>query len=286
MSTAALAGNALRDRVQTTLGRLSRSGAFPMLPGTASAALAVARDPDADIDELCNVARTDVGLSARLLRVANSAAYARRATATTLQEAVVTLGLKKSCDLLVASCARELYQAPSAAAPALWAHALAVALAAEDLAKTTRRVPVASAFLPGLFHDVGRIAFLLADASSFEVIHDLVRAGEGDGVALEAEWYGFAHDEAGAILAENWGLPADQADAIRWHHDPAAAGAGRDLAAVLSAADAIAYAIGFGTAPERPASVGGAALGLSADDEAACADRVREAFERQSELLG
>jgi len=271
--------------VSATLERLSRTGALPALPQAAAAALGVARDPEASAETLCRIIRTDVGLSARVLRAANSVAYARRTPATTLEEAVVTVGLRKSCDILVAASVRRLYGTASRHAETLWNHALAVGIAAEELATVTRRVEPSTSFLPALFHDVGRIAFLLTDREAFEVIRGLAETAGGDRRGLEQEWFGFDHAAAGSVLTETWGLAPEQCDAIRWHHEPSRAGLGRDLALLLHAADALAYAIGFGTGAEPPARFEAAELGLSPEDEAACRERVREAFTRHQAML-
>src|SRR6185369_3751966 len=82
----------------------------------------------------------------------------------------------------------------------------------------------------------------------------------------EREWYGFDHAEAGAILAEDWGLALELCDAIRWHHEPKEAGAASELAKILNAADALAYKIGCGTSLEPPPGVSIKQLGLSAED--------------------
>ena len=68
----------------------------------------------------------------------------------------------------------------------------------------------------------------------------------------ERSWYGFDHAEAGAILAEDWGLVHPQVDAIRWHHQPGQAEEGRLLAALLNVADAGAYGMGFGGGAAAP----------------------------------
>ncbi len=276
-----------RQQVRTTLVHLSRTGELPSLPHTATAALAVARRPDAEAEGLCELIATDVGLAARVLRVANSAAYARRVPARSLRDAVFALGLRKTCDVLVAACFRQLCALPGSYAQSLWNHALAVAIGTEELARMTGRIEPGAGFLPGLFHDVGRIAFLIADVTSVEVIQGMVDAGIGARDELEREWYGFDHGEAGATLALEWGLDGDQADAIRWHHDPTQAAGGRTLALLLSAADAIAYAIGCGTAAGRPANATSvfADVGLSAADETSCVDRVHTLFEEQQELF-
>lgn len=275
----------VRERVGTTLKRLSRTGALPALPSVASAALGIVRDPDADIDKICSVIQTDVGLAARVLRIANSASIGRRTPARKLSEAVVTIGLRKACDVLVAACARQLYQTASPKAELLWNHALAVAIGAEEIARRTRRVDAGRAFLPGLFHDVGRIAFLLADELAVEVLDRMVTAGDGERLYLEREWYGFDHTDAGASLAEEWGLAAEQCDAIRWHHEPDEGGAASDLARILLCADALAYDIGYGGGGVTPSSDAFASLGF--DDEALDALRstVRDSFEDQRDLL-
>lgn len=276
----------LQARVRSTLARLSQTGALPTLPAAASAALGIARDPDADVDKLCRVIQTDVGLSARVLRVANSAALGRRNPARKLQEAVITIGLRKTCDILVAACAKRLYEGSSSRAEELWNHSLAVAVACEELARKTRRVDVGCSFLPGLFHDVGRVAFLLADETAADVIDGLVVHDGGEKSYLEREWYGFDHAEAGAILAEDWGLALELCDAIRWHHEPNEAGAARELATLLNAADALAYRIGCGAGGEPPASVGTADLGLAPEDEAGLLERIHTVWTEQRDLLG
>lgn len=167
-------------------------------------------------------------------------------------------------------------------AEALWNHALAAALLAEEIARETRAAEPHFAFLPGLFHDVGRIAFLLADDDAFHEV-----AGQS-ATAVEAEraWYGFDHAEAGAILAEDWGLAADQVDAIRWHHQPGQAERGRLLAAALNVADAEAYAMGFGGGALAPAGQAAAdALGLSAEASARAVARASAAFAAHRDFL-
>jgi len=275
----------LQARVRSTLARLSQTGALPSLPAAASAALSLARDPEADVDKLCRVIQTDMGLAARVLRVANSAALGRRNPARKLQEAIITVGLRKTCDIMVAACAKRLFESATARTEELWNHSLAVGVAAEELARATRKVELGCAFLPGLFHDVGRVAFLLADETAAEVIEGLSSNGAGCNAYFEREWYGFDHAEAGAILAEDWGLALELCDAIRWHHEPNDAGAAIELAKILNAADALAYQIGCGTNLAPPPGVTISDLGLSVEDVEALAERVRTVWEEQRDLL-
>jgi putative nucleotidyltransferase with HDIG domain len=275
----------LREGVRSTLTRLSRTGELPTLPAAATAAMAIARDPEAGVDALCNVIRRDVGLSARILRVANSAAYARRVPARTLVDAVLTLGLRKTCDLLVAANAKQLFRAVPRYAERLWNHALAAALAAEEVACETRALDPHLVFLPGLFHDVGRIAFFIAAVEGGPGTTDETFASAEAHPDRERAWYGFDHAEAGAILAEEWGLAHDQVEAIRWYHQPAQAERGQLLAAVLNVADAMAYAMGFGGGGPTPENVGHVILGFTQAQLDGILSRARAAYGVHAVLL-
>ncbi len=279
-------GSDPRARIRVALTQLARTGRLPALPRVATAALAISRDPDADIQELARILQTDVGLTARVLRVANSPAYGRRLQARSVAEAVTTLGFRKTCDILVAICVRQFYLGPGVHAAALWNHGLAVAVAAEELAQRTRRVPPGTVFLPGLLHDIGRIAFMLADQRSFEQLQARIDAGELSSMALERECYEFDHAQVGGILAEDWGLVPEQCDAIRFHHEPDWADSARELATVINGADRLAYLIGVGTHALAPQDVSLGPFGLSDAEEAACATRVREAYDAQRQLIG
>jgi HD-like signal output (HDOD) protein len=275
----------LRQQVQTTLTRLSSTGELPALPATASAALAVVRDPDADVQDMCRIIQADIGLSARVMRLANSPVMGRRMAARNLSDAIITLGLKQTGNVLQAACVRRLYAPTLPGAERLWNHALATAVAMEVLASHMRSFGSGDVFLTGLFHDVGHIAFLIADATPVEVISTLVDDTGSERSALEREWYGFDHAAAAATLVEQWGLSRLQADAIRWHHAPEQAGAARELATMLNAADALAYAIGCGSAGVAPATVSTASLALVPEDEAALIENVRAEWNRHREVV-
>jgi HD-like signal output (HDOD) protein len=271
----------LPERVRHTLTKLSATGELPALPGVATAALRVARDPDADLDEICRAIQTDVGIAARVVRMANSAVYARRTVCRTLRDAVLTVGLRTMSDILMGASLRSLYGGRHPLAQRLWDHALATALACEEVAAMTRAVARGTTFLPGLFHDVGRIAFLLADPMPLEVVAGLVAHGHGTWTELETEWYGFDHAAAGATLAEDWGLPIETCEAIRCHHEPAAATAGRTLAEVIAIADAVVYRLDLGAGGIAAPPVEQPGVPFGPADVEACAERTRAAFQAQ-----
>jgi HD-like signal output (HDOD) protein len=275
-----------RDRVRATLTRLSQTGRLPVLPGVATSALAIARDPDGDVKDLAQVIKTDVGLTARVLRLANSAGCGRRREAETVQDAVMTLGLQRTCDVLVAIGVKGLYVGTGHHTARLWNHSLAVGVAAEELGRSTQVAAAGAAFLPGLLHDIGRIAFMLADPDGFEDIQRRMEAGEAPSTALERERYEFDHAQVGGILTEDWGLTPIQCDAVRAHHDPEYADVARKLAAIVNAADYLAYAIGHGTGARPPSDVGLSGFDLAPEEEGELIERVRDAYRAYRQITG
>jgi HD-like signal output (HDOD) protein len=273
----------VRARVRRTFARLSLTGELPALPAAAAAALALARDPNSDFEALTRLVRADAGLAARILRVANSLVYARRTPARTLPDAIGTIGLRKTCDLLVVAFTVQLYRDADPVVRTLWDHALLSAIAAEELARRTNGADPAAAFLPGLFHDVGLLVFLLAEPTAGPLIGRLLDT-EADGEE-EVQRFGFTHAEAGAVLAGDWGLDVLQVAAIRWHHEPARARAGQGLAALLAAADRLARAVRHGEEGPAAFAVDAVLPALCADDAARCAARVRELHAEHSALL-
>lgn len=269
-----------------TLKKLSETGDLPTLPAAASAALAAARTPDVDIQKLSRIIESDVGLAARVLRIANSVALGRRVPTKTLPDAIVAVGLRGICEILITACAHQVYLAAGRRVNELWNHALMAALCAQELSCALGSLDPAEAFLPGLFHDVGCVVMLLSDATGFEIIEDLVACGRGDKITLEREWYGFDHALAGSVLTRNWRLAEEQSDAIARHHDPPSGPANQPaLASVLAAADGLACALGFGTPGEGKAAIQVQDLGISPEVEATCAQRARSLFKLHKNLL-
>jgi len=276
-----------QQQVRQTLVRLSRSGELPSIPAVAAAGLRIARDPTADAHQLCNVVQTDVGIAARVLRVANSAVYGQRVRAQSLTQAVTAIGFRTMGDILMAASLRSLFDSQNPLAEELWDHALAVALAAEELGRMhpSMKMPPGACFLPGLLHDIGRAVFLLSNPAPLEVVETLVARGEGDAATLEAEWYGFDHTAASALLAQEWGVSPAACDAVRWHHDPDGAELGRPMAEILHVADRLAYEVGLGTSATPPPVCATPMVSLSSDEEARLALVVRSLFDTQRSLF-
>jgi putative nucleotidyltransferase with HDIG domain len=102
----------------------------------------------------------------------------------------------------------------------IWNHSLDVAQAAQMLAQhCSMRVDASQAFLAGLIHDIGRLAFATLPAAFVERFHRLTDGGCPP-VEVETCLAGRCHGEVGSETLARWEFPADIVEAVRWHHHP------------------------------------------------------------------
>jgi putative nucleotidyltransferase with HDIG domain len=194
------------------------------LPAVASELFGLVNDPDADIKEVVKILEHDPGLTANLLKLANSAHYGGRGSIASLRDAVVRLGMGKVAELALAiafsSNARRFVQGYHLAAGQLWEHSLSVSAGTTHLAKALNVPPPGFASTAGLLHDIGKVVlgtFVEVDAQS---ILECVSGEEIPFDEAERRVLGIDHAEVGAVLLESWGLPADIVEAVRYHHRP------------------------------------------------------------------
>lgn len=217
----------------------------------------VVNDPRSSNRDVANVIAEDPGLTARLLRIANSAFFGYPSKVDTITRAVTVIGTKQLRDLALATSVIEMFDSGSedvVSMESFWRHSIACAVTARVLATYRREINVEHFFVAGLLHDVGRMVM-------FKQIPDLCRetmdACAADDLLMyqaERDMLGFDHADVGAVLLEQWQLPPSLVKAIEFHHRPAkVAGTGEYAitAAVVHVADVITNAMVYGSSGER-----------------------------------
>jgi len=191
------------------------------LPQVALKVIEVARDPDAGAADLKAVVEGDPALSARVLRIVNSASCGVRSTVTNLHQAISYLGFSQVRNLAMTASVSEIFkkdeQVGSYCRSALWRHLVSVGICARMVASRCRIPDFEDAFLAGLLHDIG---INLEDQRVHARFSDMI-GSLGEGLSLSAserEWLGFDHCLLGERIAEAWGFPPTVRDAIRFHH--------------------------------------------------------------------
>jgi HD-like signal output (HDOD) protein len=253
---------------------LAAARQLPVTGGMGLAApriLAALSAPDTTTGDVLELVKQDPGITARVLRVANSALYGARGGVATLRHAVQLLGLESVRGIAAAACFNRNIAHSRAAASVdgdqLHVHCIATALAAEALSKAAGGDLAAEAFIAGLLHDFGVLPRLALVAEPAQ--RGTNEAREPDAALLED--IAAAHEQYGAVVLESWGLPESLRVATRHHHDPGAAPAAHaKLTALVHVADCASRSLGFGFATEggpcEPMPEAVALLDLAAED--------------------
>lgn len=223
---------------------------LPPLPSVVTDLIASMSDDDASITDIVKKITFDQGLTARVLRVANSPFYGLQSKVGTINDALVVLGFRAVRSMVLAlgiNGAFRLDQCTGFDAYAYLRHCVGAALAARALAPMAGQ-NVELAFTAALLHDIGQLVL----ASSFSDDYALALAYREKHdcplVVAERDILGLDHAEVGAILAETWRFPECLRLAIARHHSPAGELAD-SLADVVHIADSFAHALGLSGMP-------------------------------------
>ena len=195
---------------------------FPTIPTSLARILEVAEDPHADFGKMVRVLEIDPTLTAKVLKVANSAMYGCRKTVSNIERAVALLGFDEVRNIALGlSVFDSLYRKVRGAyfqRQRLWRHSYSAAYLTRYLAERYTPGQASMGFVAGLLHDLGKV---LLDRFFPDYLGEIL-------TAMRREQSGFAeaelslnaegHEKIGAYLARRWGLPDELAIALEYHH--------------------------------------------------------------------
>lgn len=213
------------------------------IPQTALKILRMIGDSTYNPGDMAREVKTDQVISAKVLRVCNSA-YVRPGTRIdSIDRALLVLGDVRLLQLVLSTSLENLLaherRGYSLCKGGLSLHAMGTALLSGRLAGMAGIVPADLAYTAGLLHDIGKVVLDQHMAAAYPLFYRKTRE---DGLSLvdaEKELFGMDHAEAGDLLAGNWNFPDNLRAAIRCHHRPEDADGYVELAHTVCLADAV-----------------------------------------------
>ena len=214
---------------------------LPVIPDIATKILSITEEKlDISFKELENTIMVDPGLSAKILRVANSALYARQREVKNLQMAITLLGFKTIKSLVLLITASNMFSKGQNTAfyRFFWKHSVIVAFMAKDMAiKTANRNIADICFLAGLIHNIGQTALYNANPEGYKEVLNLARSGERRISEVEQELFEVSHREVGADVLRNWSFPDVYVDTAAEHGSPNITSSHKTAILLVSMAD-------------------------------------------------
>ena len=194
---------------------------LPSLPAILQEVIASFSDPNLDAATLAHKIEQDQGLSARVLRVANSSFYGLPRKVGSVQDALVVLGFDTIRSMVLSAGMVQAFPVVPDSAfdrQSYWQRSFRVALISKALARQLRQGMQLS-FTAGMFHDIGQLVFDLCIPKQFAVLLQQ-QADSGLSLAeIEQSGLGFDHAEIGAELIRLWNFPSEIEQVVRcWQH--------------------------------------------------------------------
>lgn len=194
---------------------------LPVIPGMIADTLRVVDDPSASSTEIESVLGRDQSLTARILRVANSAAFGFPRRIESVREAIVILGTRKLKHVAAVMVATDLFKGDNTELMdprKLWSHALATSLWARYIVEWRQLWSSGSAVTAALLHDLGILVLLQKAGDRYQPV--LTEAQES-GLPLhevESRELGTTHAFIGGALCAKWQLPVSITQLVSHHH--------------------------------------------------------------------
>jgi HD-like signal output (HDOD) protein len=205
------------------------------------------------MSDIAKVIREDAGLTARLLRIVNSAFYNFPSKIETISQAVTIVGTQQLSALALATSVMKMFKGlPQnlVSMDSFWRHSIACGLAARAIGTFRRETKPERFFVAGMLHDIGRLIMYTKIPEPSREILDSAAKSQTLLYEQERMTLGFTHAVVGGILLQTWKLPTSLEEIVMYHHNPKAATRYPMETAMVHVADIIVHSMGLGSSGE------------------------------------
>ena len=228
----------IRNKLTNNMDQLN------VLPALAAKALELSRDPDCSMSEFSSLVERDVKMATDILRMANSVVFSGGQTIASLHNAVVRLGFRHCRNLILSSSVTSLMKRLTVeegwVRDILWRHSFLTGLIAVNINRQLNLEFFGEEFTAGLVHDFGRTLLAFCRPREFASFDTMDFLESVETPELERGIVQTSHTDVGAWFSNANQLPTQLYEAIRYHHDPAAAPNHKRLVSLITISDEIA----------------------------------------------
>ena len=265
------------------------------VPQVALKVLRIINDGSYDIEKVAEEVKKDQVISARTIKLCNSAMFAKRHDVVSLDHALVFLGQDLFIKLVISAAVQSYYSQSgngySLCKGGLYHHAIGTAMIAEKIAGLTKITIPTIAYTAGLLHDIGKVVLDQYIAGAYPLLYREFQERPAEIIGVETKILGMDHTRVGGLLSEKWSLPAPLTDSIRFHHRPQESRSDRSLTTIVYLADLLMSRFHSGLELERMGANGLAdrlaSLDLSTSQFQTLVDLIpKKVFEPATESVG
>jgi putative nucleotidyltransferase with HDIG domain len=224
---------------------------IPSLPEIVNRILTLLSHSETPASQIANLVAYDPGLTSKVLRMVNSAAYGFQRQISSIQHAIMMLGFNTVRGLVLSASIFKLFEGQTHPHgldhKKFWEHSMTTAVIARFLTKKFRLMDMDDVFSAAMLHDIGKVVldvYLPNYAEALQAARKEKVPFHGEAFrAIEQEKLGLTHDGIGALLAGKWRFPISITEVIQFHHKPWESEACPQVVYVVSFANELAHLI-------------------------------------------
>ena len=233
---------------KTLRSRVENISTIPTIPSVLKQLSTIIENPKISLNEISHFVSQDPALTTKILQMVNSALYGFPGRISSVNHAVMLLGLNVVKGLLLSVSVFEIMHK---AMIGLREHSIGVAIASKVLARKKGLKEPEEVFVAGLLHDVGKVILTLSWPEEYD---RTVKEAESSGIAIfdaERSRFSETHAAVAGWLAEKWHFPRKLCECIANHHRPQTSSLAPLETAIVHMADVLVKARGLGYSGDR-----------------------------------
>ena len=212
----------IKKRIEQVIENLDQ---LPSIPEVASKIINMVNDPNVSFKLIGDEISRDQAMTTNILKLCNSAYFSQGKEITSVERAIVSLGLKEVKNIVMVVATKPVLDkfviGYDLAKGDLWLQGLVVATIAKKIALMKKNKEIADVvFTGGIIHNVGKVVLAIFVQNTFKDIMDLVQTNNISFPEAEKEIMGFDHQEVGEKILTKWNFPPVLRSIVRFYHDP------------------------------------------------------------------
>ena len=217
---------------------------LPSPPKTALLILQACTDDSVDFSVITKIVTNDPQLTAEILRMVNSAFYARKSPANSLNQAISIIGTKSLINLCLCITIKDVLSEDVFDGEILsdfWTDSIYRAVVAKHIAELNGQ-DEDECFTAGLLQDFGLLILLYLNPDKMNSWYALRQLEPRKRLIKEQSIFANTHTDVFKVLGKEWSLPESIVNSVAYHHDCQNA-ENLDVCSILNAADWFSYVI-------------------------------------------
>ncbi|MFQ3574177.1 MAG: HDOD domain-containing protein [Thermodesulfovibrionales bacterium] len=223
--------------------QIEKIDTLPTIPSVLRRLLSVIEDPKVSLNDIGSFISNDPVLTSRVIKVVNSPIYGFPGRISSVNQALILLGLNVVKGMLLGVSVFEAMQKTMAG---LWEHSIGCAVTARIIATKKGLGDVEEVSVAGILHDIGKVALGLKFQDDYKAL--IKKSIDKSRLLMdsEKELFFVTHAESGAWIGNRWNFPKNLLEIIEYHHKPQLSKNFPIQTAIIHLADILVRAKGFG----------------------------------------